>query len=428
MARGVERSLLYAATRPELTRRPPAEQAGHARAIAIFHRHARPTLSSAVQSPGTALRPWKRAVIKVGSALVAPDGRGCSTTHVLAIARFIIESRRRGREVILVSSGAVAAGLATQPARAARARRTIPEKQALAAIGQALLMAHWDRLFDAPCAQILLTYDDLADRTRFLNARNTLAELLALGAIPVVNENDTVAVDELKVGDNDNLAAHVAVLAGADLLVICTDIDGLYDDDPRTNPAAQFVPVVDRIDAAVYAMAGGAHGPTATGGMRTKIEAAEKATSRGIDTVVVNGTEAAALDALHDGTLHGTLFRQTDAPLHARKHWMLHAAPNTGRIIVDGGAAAALRRHGASLLPSGIVRVEGPFERGDTVEVAVEGSAPGSAVAKGITQYASRDLDRIAGRQSGEIQDILGYVHAAFVIHRDDLVLVEPIT
>ncbi|MEL6716709.1 MAG: glutamate 5-kinase, partial [Planctomycetota bacterium] len=223
----------------------------------------------------TPLRPWTRAVLKVGSALVAPDGRGCSTTHALGIARFVLDAHARGREVILVSSGAVAAGLATQPEAASGASRTIPQKQALAAIGQARLMAHWDRLFDAPCAQILLTHDDLADRTRFLNARTTLAELLALGAIPVVNENDTVAVEELKVGDNDNLAAHVAVLAEADLLIICSDIDGLYDADPRTTPEARLIPVVERVDERIHALAGGAHHPSATGGMRTKLQAAE---------------------------------------------------------------------------------------------------------------------------------------------------------
>lgn len=378
-------------------------------------------------SPGTPLRPWTRAVLKVGSALVAPDGRGCSTVHTLGLAQFVLDSHRRGREVILVSSGAVAAGLATQPTGSTRARRTIPEKQALAAIGQARLMAHWDRLFDAPCAQILLTYDDLAHRGRFLNARNTLAELLALGAIPVINENDTVAVEELKVGDNDNLAAHVAVLAEADLLVICTDIAGLYDADPRTHPEAQFVPVVDHVDASIYAMAGGANHPAATGGMRTKIEAAEKATTRGIDTAIVDGTSSEALRALGDDRVLGTLFRRMDAPLSARLHWMLHAAPCSGRIVVDAGAANALRQRGASLLPSGIVRVEGPFRRGDAVEVAVEGPEGGVPLAKGIALYGSADLERIGGRQSHEIEDLLGYVHAPHVIHRDDLVLLADI-
>jgi glutamate 5-kinase len=203
---------------------------------------------------------WNRAVLKVGSALVAPDDRGCSTKHLLAIARFIAESRRAGKEVILVSSGAVAAGLATQPDTAAP--RTIPEKQALAAIGQPLLMAHWRRLFDAPCAQLLLTYDDLYHRTRYLNAKNTLRELLGRGVLPIINENDTVAIDELKVGDNDNLAAHVAVLAEADTLIICSDVDGLYDANPHTHPDATLIRTVDRIGDDVYAMAGEARSAT----------------------------------------------------------------------------------------------------------------------------------------------------------------------
>ena len=375
--------------------------------------------------PATPLPDWKRAVIKVGSALIAPDGRGCSTTHVLAIARFIIESHRRGREVILVSSGAVAAGLATQPVRPGNGKRTIPEKQALAAIGQSLLMAHWSRLFDVPCAQILLTYDDLFHRTRFVNAKNTLFELLARGALPIINENDTVAVDELKVGDNDNLAAHVAVLAEADLLIICSDIDGLYDADPRVHVDAQFVPVVDRVDDGVYAMAGGANHPSATGGMRTKIQAAEKATARGIDTLIINGTKGAYLEALQDGVLHGTLFRRTEQPLEARKHWMLHTVPSAGRILVDAGAASALRQRGASLLPSGVLGVDGGFARGDAVEVAVEDDGRAEVIGKGITQYGARDLGQICGRKSHEIETILGYAHAPHVIRRDDLVLID---
>ena len=391
---------------------------------ALFLR-ARLQFSQVMLEYGTPLPDWKRAVIKVGSALIAPDGRGCSTTHALAIARFIIESHRRGREVILVSSGAVAAGLATQPEMVNKTSLTIPEKQALAAIGQALLMAHWNRLFDVPCAQILLTYDDLYLRARFNNARNTLAELLAMGTLPIVNENDTVAVDELKVGDNDNLAAHVAVLADADLLIICSDIAGLYDADPRTHPDAQFIPVVDRVDDDIYAMAGDAHNASATGGMRTKIQAAEKATTRGIDTVIVNGTKGAYLDALHKGVLYGTLFRGMNPPLDARKHWILHAVPSAGRIIVDAGAASALRQHGASLLPSGVIGVDGGFARGDTVEVAVEDDGRAEVIGKGITQYGARDLGRLCGRQSHEIEDVLGYAHTPHIIRRDDLVLID---
>lgn len=383
------------------------------------------TTATAMKEATTHVGGWNRAVVKVGSALVAPEGRGCSTKYLLAIARFIIESRQRDREVILVSSGAVAAGRAVRPGSTATAPPSIPEKQGLAAIGQPLLMAHWSQFFDFPCAQILLTHGDLRDRTRFVNAKNTLSELLALGTLPVINENDTVAIDELKVGDNDNLAAHVAVLAEADVLIICTDIDGLYDADPRVDASAELVPVVDRIDEQVYAMAGGAHHPSATGGMRTKIEAAENATARGIDTMIINGTKAQRLEQLQAGVLCGTLFRRTDSPMVARKHWMLHAVPSAGCILVDAGAAEALCQRGASLLPPGVLDVEGRFAPGDAVEVAVERDDRTEVIAKGITQYGHRDLRRIRGRQSHEIEHILNHVPADTIIQRDDLVLMR---
>jgi glutamate 5-kinase len=367
---------------------------------------------------------WNRAVVKVGSALIAPDHRGCSTTHLLPIARFIIESRRQGKEVILVSSGAVAAGLAEQN-RDASTGLSIPERQALAAIGQPLLMAHWRRLFDATCAQVLLTYDDLQRRSRFVNAKNTIQELLERDTLPIVNENDTVATEELQVGDNDNLAAYVAVLAEADLMVICSDVDGLYDADPHEAPDAERLPVVDRITDEIYEMVGGSHRAVATGGMRTKVEAAEKATDRGIDTVLVNGTNGDHLDALGRGEVPGTLFRRAERPLSARKHWMLHALPTAGRIVIDEGAARALRTNGASLLPSGVVGVEGAFAQGDAVEVvlAVDDDTAPARIAKGITQYGAKALRRIQGRQSHALDDILGDVPADHVIHRDDLVL-----
>ena len=366
---------------------------------------------------------WNRMVLKVGSALVAPDDRGCSTTHLLPIARFIIESRRRGKEVILVSSGAVAAGLAAQGDGNPGAGLSIPEKQALAAIGQPLLMAHWRRLFDVPCAQVLLTYDDLRRRARFVNAQNTITELLSRGTLPIVNENDTVATEELQVGDNDNLAAFVAVLAEADLLAICSDVDGLYDADPHEDPTATHRPVVDAITDEVYGWVGGAHRATATGGMRTKVEAAEKATDRGIDTVIVNGTTGDHLDALGRGEMPGTLFRRAEEPLSARRHWMLHALPTAGRLVVDAGAAEALRHRGASLLPAGIVASEGPFARGDAVEVVVHSDGAERRVAKGITQYGAGDLARIQGRQSQSLPDVLDDVPSDYVIHRDDLVV-----
>ena len=368
---------------------------------------------------------WNRAVVKVGSALVAPDDRGCSTTHLLPIARFIIESRRQGQEVILVSSGAVAAGLAEQGRDGPGTGLSIPERQALAAIGQPQLMAHWRRLFDVPCAQALLTYDDLQRRARFVNAKNTIQELLERGTLPIVNENDTVAVEELKVGDNDNLAAYVAVLAEADLLVICSDVDGLYTADPHDDPEAERVPVIERITDEIYDMVGGSHRAVATGGMQTKVEAAEKATDRGIDTVLVNGTNGDHLDALGRGEMPGTLFRRVERPRSARKHWMLHALPTAGRVVIDDGAADALRHQGASLLPSGVVAVAGDFACGDAVEVVTDGEGESVLIAKGIVQYGADDLERIRGRQSHAIAKVLGDAPADYVIHRDDLVLVE---
>jgi glutamate 5-kinase len=368
---------------------------------------------------------WKRAVIKVGSALIAPEGRGCSTKYLLALARFIIESRNQGREVILVSSGAVAAGRGALGERAGQVRRSIPEKQALAAIGQALLMGQWARFFDFPCAQLLLTYDDLANRKRFLNARNTLEVLLEYGTLPIVNENDTVAVEELKLGDNDNLAAHVAVLADADLLIICSDIDGLYDADPRKHPEARHLPVVEKIDEAIYALAGGTGSSVGTGGMRTKIQAADKATARGIHTLILNGQKGDNFEALLNGFMPGTIFYKVENPISAKKHWMLHGLPSTGRIFVDGGAARALAEQGASLLPSGVVGVEGTFSRGEAVTVVADRDTTPRTIAKGITQYGAVDLEWIAGLHSQEIEKTLGYSYHEVVIHRDDLVLME---
>lgn len=368
---------------------------------------------------------WRTAVVKVGSALVAPDARGCSTRYLLPIAQWVRESQSQGKTVIIVSSGAVAAGLALQGRANATGTLTIPEKQALAAIGQPELMKHWSRLFDIPCAQVLLTYDDLRRRARFVNAKNTLAALIDAGVLPIVNENDTVAVEELQVGDNDNLAAFVAVLAEADLLVMCSDVDGLYDADPHTTPDASRISNIDRIDASVHALAGGSHHAAASGGMRTKIEAAEKATDRGIPAVIINGKKRAHLDALRNGTVPGTLFKRATLgrQLSSRKHWMRHALPTTGTLLVDAGAATALREHGASLLPSGIVDVQGTFAQGDAVVVTRQTETDTTPIAKGITQYSAADVRAIQGKQSTDLTHILDIAPTDYVIHRDDLVL-----
>ncbi len=373
------------------------------------------------------IRPWRRAVIKVGSGLIAPGGQKISTKYMLPIAGFITESRNQGKEIILVSSGAVAAGLSTQPQMQKRSARSIPEKQALAAIGQTLLMAAWSRFFDFPCSQLLLTYDDIHDRRRFVNAKNTIQNLLELGTLPIVNENDTVAVEELKVGDNDNLAAYVAMLAEADLLIICTDIDGLFSADPKRNKGAKLIPVVEKIDSSIFSLAGGSKNPIATGGMKTKVEAAQKAAVRGIDTIILNSTKKEVLDQLLNGKLSGTIFKKNSNPMTAKKHWLLHAKTEGGKIIIDEGAVKAVCQKGASLLPSGIVAVENDFKKGDPVEIYFKENKTMKMVAKGIPRYNSNELKKIIGKKSSEISSILGYEIKQEVIHRDELVLTSDL-
>ena len=368
---------------------------------------------------------WKRAVIKVGSSLVAPDGKGCSSQFALTIANFIIQNHNLGREIILVSSGAVAAGIAKLGSTKTKCNRSIPEKQAFAAIGQSLLMESWSRFFDFSCAQMLLTMDGLHNRERYLNAKNTLNELLKLKTLPIVNENDTVAVDELKVGDNDNLAAHVAVLAEADILIICTDIDGLYDDNPLKNKNAKLIPFVETINAEIYSLATDTKNPNATGGMITKIEAAEKAISAGIDTMIINGKNSKSFNKIMNGEFYGTYFKKLNTPIAAKKHWLTHTIQAEGKVVIDEGAKNALLNRGASLLASGITKIDGYFSVGSSISVSFFNGNSETIIAKGITQYNSQDLDKIRGKRSSEIESIIGYINNKEVIHRSDMVLIK---
>ena len=356
-------------------------------------------------------------MLKVGSSLLAGSG-GLDPLHARGLAAFIAASRAQGREIVLVSSGAVAAGRG----RIAGGDGGIVLKQALAALGQASLMGFWQALFDAPVAQVLLTHDDLRNRRRYLNARTALQELLRLGTQPIVNENDTVAVDELKLGDNDNLAAAVASLVEADLLLIATDIAGLYSGHPQRDPDARPVERIEAITPQVLAMAGDA-GTLGTGGMRTKLEAAAKAGAAGIDTVLFNGRRAEALRELAHDRLSGTRIHAARSRIAARKHWLRHAPLEPGAIVVDAGAAAALSGKGASLLPGGVVGAEGDFRRGDMVQVLLRGDDGERRIARGISQYSALDVRRIARRHSRDIEAILGYNYGGNVIHRDDLVL-----
>lgn len=365
---------------------------------------------------------WKRAVLKVGSSLLAGDG-GLSPRNAQHLAAFVEACQAQGRELVIVSSGAVAAGRAILHATP-RPGAAMAERQALAALGQAKLMAFWQGFFVKPVAQVLLTHDDVRNRRRYLNAQATLRELLRCGALPIVNENDTVSVDELKLGDNDTLGAIVAALIDADVLFIATDIDGLYDADPRTHPDAKPMQVVTDPGDDILAMAGGAGSNVGTGGMRTKILAAQRAGAAGIDTLLFNGTLEAVSRALAEDRLSGTRLVATRSRVAARKHWLRHAPVEQGAaIVIDAGAAAALIDKGASLLPIGVADAQGEFRRGDLVEIVCVDGGRTRNVARGVTQYSAADIRRIARRRSQEIESILGYNYGDTIVHRDDLSL-----
>ncbi len=366
--------------------------------------------------------PWRRAVLKVGSSLLAADSGGLSTRYALALAQFISSCHASGREIVLVSSGAVAAGrllMQHMPEDTSNAAR-----QAMAALGQTQTVALWQRLFDRPLAQVLLTHDDLRNRRRYLNARATLSELLAYNVMPVVNENDTVAVDELTLGDNDNLAAIVAALIDADMLLIATDIDGLYTADPRNNPDAQPIDEVHELTAEIMNMAGAAGSSVGTGGMRTKLEAAEKAAAAGIQTILFNGRDAEVVNLLSRDLLHGTLLRTNATRMQARKYWLLNVPAEPGCIHVDAGAARALSEGGASLLPKGVIDAVGEFRRGDMVEIVGDSSdGVPFVVARGITQYGAAEINQLARMHTRGIRQRLGYSYGENIVHRDDLVI-----
>lgn len=365
------------------------------------------------------LHNWDRLVIKIGSALIAPGGEAVSGQYLLAIAHFITQCRNMGKEVVLVSSGSVAAGRLA--VNSGDNIPTMAQKQAMAAVGQMKMMANWQRFFDFPCAQVLLTHGDLRDRRRYVNIKNTLRELLANDILPIVNENDTVATQEIKVGDNDNLGALVALVGEADALLICSDIDGLFDKDPNKHPDATLIPQVDKIDSTIYALAGGTVNKLATGGMLTKIQAAEKATTQGINTLIINGFKRESFDALIKGEPNGTLFKATSAKTKAKKHWLRHTLKAQGQVFIDPGAVNAIKNKGASLLSSGIASIQGQWLKGEAIDIIdAQSSLP---IARGIVQYDAADLEKIKGCRSTEIEAILGYRPSEEVVHRDDLAL-----
>ncbi len=369
----------------------------------------------------TALQRARRVVVKVGSSLVTNEGRGLDADAIARWARQIAELRAQGRQVVLVSSGAIAEGM--QRLGWARRPQQIHELQAAAAVGQMGLAQAYETQFRSlglHTAQVLLTHADLADRARYLNARSTLFTLLELGVVPVINENDTVVTDEIKFGDNDTLAALVTNLIEADALVILTDQAGLFSADPRRDPAAKLIRVAIAGDSALEAMAGGAGSAIARGGMLTKVFAAKRAARSGAHTVIASGREADVLLRLAAGEAIGSELTASTAVLTARKQWLADHLLLKGRVVVDEGAARALASGGKSLLPIGVVEVIGEFQRGDVVGCVTQ---DGREIARGLVNYASGDARQIARKPTGEIQSTLGFIEEPELIHRDNLVL-----
>ena len=368
----------------------------------------------------TRLADAKRLVIKVGSALVTNNGEGLDLNAINEWARQIAQLRQTGREVVLVSSGAIACGMQRLGWR--QRPKAVHELQACAAVGQMGLVQVYESAFvrhGLATAQVLLTHEDLADRKRYLNARSTLTTLLALGAVPIINENDTVITDEIKFGDNDTLGALVANLVDADCLIILTDQQGLYTADPRKDPAATLVSEARAGDPTLETMAGGAGTRIGTGGMITKIIAAKRAASSGTHTAIASGREKDVMIRLAHGESVGTLLVAETQTLNARKQWLADHLQLSGKLVLDAGAIKALSE-GKSLLPVGVVEVLGEFERGAAVACI---SPEGKEVARGLTNYGSSDARRIARRSSAEIEELLGYVDEAEIIHRDNLTL-----
>ena len=367
------------------------------------------------------LKEARRVVVKVGSRLVASKGIGLQTDWIERLAAQLAALKGNGREIVMVSSGAIVCGIEKLGLR--EYPKSLPMKQAAAAVGQSRLMWAYEKAFEKEAlkvAQILLTLEDLTNRSRFLNSRHTLTALLDFGVVPIINENDTVAVEEIRFGDNDSLAGMVAHLVDADLLVILSDVAGLYTDDPRVNPKATLISLIPEVTADVQRLAGGTATFEGTGGMRTKVMAAKKAASYGVATVILGGERIEQLAALFEGKDVGTLFLPQEQQLTSRKHWIAHTLKAKGQLVLDDGAVEALMRRGKSLLPSGITAVRGDFEAGDSVACVDHASRE---IAKGLVNYSSQAIAKIMGRKSADIQKTLGYKDYDEVIHRDNLVI-----
>ncbi len=368
----------------------------------------------------SALGAARRVVVKIGSSLLIDAATRQPTRDWLAaVASDLAALKAEGREVIVVSSGSIALGRGRLPALGAR----LEDKQAAASVGQSLLMAAWSAALDPHgliAGQVLLTRDDTERRRRWLNARATVEALLTHGVIPIVNENDTVATEEIRYGDNDRLAARTAQLARADLLILLSDVDGLYTADPRRDPTAAHLPLIETLSPDILAMGGGANADAGvgTGGMATKLAAAQIARSAGCATLIASGQLLSPLSAIRDGA-RATLIAAPDGPLAAYKQWIAGSLSPTGVLTLDAGAVTALKA-GKSLLPAGVTGVSGGFEKGDCVRLI---DPDGRAVGVGLAAYAADEAARLRGRRSDEIETLLGYRGASVLIHRDDMVL-----
>jgi glutamate 5-kinase len=364
----------------------------------------------------------KRIVIKIGSNILTAENDGLDTDRMQRISQDISAVQDAGYEVVVVSSGAVAAGMRKLELK--EKPKDIILKQATAAVGQSSLMWAYEQCFSThgkKVAQILLTRDDFSDRRRYINSRNTLIALISYGIVPIVNENDTVATDEIRFGDNDHLASLVSGLVGAERLIILSDVDGLFSEDPRRNPQARLVELVEEITPEIEEKAGGSGTKIGTGGMYSKILAAKRAVKHGITVNIINGRKTGCVLSLLQGIRCGTEFKKEKTRMSSKKGWIAYGSKTKGSLSIDEGAVHALIEWGKSLLPSGIIALSGNFGVGDAVYCI---DTHGNRIAKGLTNYSSSEIEKIKGKKTNEIEGILGYRYSDEVIHRDNLVLI----
>jgi glutamate 5-kinase len=365
----------------------------------------------------------KRLVIKIGSNIVATEKDGLNLDIIGSISKDISNIASLGYEIVIVSSGSIAAGI--QKLGLKKKPKDIRHKQAAASVGQSSLMWAYERgfaKFDRKVAQVLLTTDDFSDRKRYINSKNTLLTLLSYGIIPVINENDTVSTDEIKFGDNDNLASLVSILIDAEKLIILSDVEGLFNKDPRVNEDAELIPNVDEITPEIEKIAGETKTFVGTGGMYSKVLAAKRATDHGIAVHIISGKHSGLIVSVVKGEKIGTLFSPKNYRISHRKSWIAYSSRSKGTVTLDNGAVKALVEKGKSLLPSGIIAVDGDFEIGDSIFCS---DNKGKRIAKGLTNYSSSDMKSIKGHKTSEIERILGYKYSDEAIHRDNLVILR---